>query len=98
MLSAVTRNFTATPGCCDSVYDEAGKVIETHEHAGNFKEAWCFPAGHKRNHELVNVAGAFQLSEEVSGAFTASFPRRVFGSADHSGADRTSDRVGAAQE
>jgi hypothetical protein len=23
-----------------SVYDDAGKVIETHEHAGDFKERW----------------------------------------------------------
>src|SRR5438477_8050222 len=30
--------------------------------------------------------------------FRAAFPRRVFGNADHSGADRTSDQAGAAQE
>jgi hypothetical protein len=31
-------------------------------------------------------------------AFTASFLRRVFGSADHSGADRTLDRAEVAQQ
>ena len=40
---------------------------------------------------------AFQLGREAAG-FTAAFPRRVFGSADLSEADRTSDRAGAAQE
>jgi len=37
--------FTWVPGCPDHgsltlirVYDEAGNVIETHEHAGEFKE------------------------------------------------------------
>jgi len=39
--------------CRDRVYDEAGNVIETHEHAGDFRERWGFPAGHKRNHEFV---------------------------------------------
>ena len=24
------------------VYDEAGNVLETHEHAGDFKEPWAF--------------------------------------------------------
>jgi hypothetical protein len=24
--------------CCDRVYNEAGNVIETHRHAGDFKE------------------------------------------------------------
>jgi hypothetical protein len=46
------------------VYDEAGNVIETHEHTGEFKEWRCLPARHKRNRELVNVAPR-QLSEEV---------------------------------
>src|SRR5713101_9201537 len=37
------------------VYDEAGKVIETHEQAGSSKRRDVSPQGNKRNHELVNV-------------------------------------------
>jgi hypothetical protein len=48
------------------VYDAAGNLIVTHEHAGKFKEWWCLPARHKRNRELVEVA-PLQLSEEVPG-------------------------------
>ncbi len=33
------RSFTATHMTVIRVYDEAGNVIETHEHAGDFK-AW----------------------------------------------------------
>jgi hypothetical protein len=29
---------TTTTGVADCIYDEAGNVIETHEHAGDFKE------------------------------------------------------------
>jgi hypothetical protein len=80
------------------VYDEAGNVIETHEHAGDFKQPRCFPAKRKRNHELAKrLPGRFSSVKKFR-AFTAFSPRRVFESADHSGADRTWDRAGAAQE
>jgi hypothetical protein len=39
MLSAVTRNFTGrSHGAVIRVHDEAGNVIETHEHTGDFKK------------------------------------------------------------
>src|SRR5438046_6820333 len=38
------------------------------------------------------------LVSHIPRGFSAVFPRRVSGSADHSGADRTSDRAGAARE
>ena len=49
-----------------------------------------------------NVIGTHEhklrLSAMISQYFTAAFPRRVFGSVDHSGADRTLDRAEAARE
>jgi len=35
--------FSSSHGAVIRVYDEAGNVIETHEHAGEFKEPWVFP-------------------------------------------------------
>ena len=37
------------------VYDEAGNVIKTHEHAAISGSGDVSPARHKRNRELVNV-------------------------------------------
>ena len=42
------------------IYVEAGNVLETHEHAGDFKEWWSLSTRHKRDRNLVNVA-PFQL-------------------------------------
>jgi hypothetical protein len=40
MLSALSRSTTRIESCdaVIRVYDEAGKVIETHEHKGGFKQ------------------------------------------------------------
>jgi hypothetical protein len=38
------------------VYDDAGNMIETHEHKGDFKEWRTLSARRKRDRELVNVA------------------------------------------
>jgi hypothetical protein len=40
MSSALSQSMTRIEGCdaVIRVYDEAGEVIETHEHAGEFKE------------------------------------------------------------
>ena len=46
----------------------------------------------------VTEGRTIETAESTKNMLTASFPRRVFGSADHSGADRTLDRAGAAQE
>jgi hypothetical protein len=38
-IASSTRHHTeSTPQRCDSRYDEPGNVIETHDHAGDFKE------------------------------------------------------------
>jgi hypothetical protein len=38
-MRSITRNFThAQHDAVIRVFDEAGKVIETHEHKGEFKE------------------------------------------------------------
>jgi hypothetical protein len=38
-MQSTTQSFTAVyNGAVIRVYDEAGNVIETHEHAGDFKE------------------------------------------------------------
>jgi hypothetical protein len=35
---SVTLNFQSITPCCDSRYDETGNVMETHQHAGEFKD------------------------------------------------------------
>ena len=39
-----------------------------------------------------------RVMRAIRGEVISAFPRRVFGNADHSGADRTSDQAGAARE
>src|SRR5207237_1762737 len=50
--------------------------------------------------KIVERAGEMQFAVAVRSlsSFTSAPQRPVFGSADHSGADRTSDRAGAARE
>jgi hypothetical protein len=35
------KHYSRSHDAVIRVYDEAGNVIETHEHAGDFKEAFC---------------------------------------------------------
>ena len=35
-----TQNYSRSEGAVIRVYDAAGNVIETHEHAGDFQEWW----------------------------------------------------------
>jgi hypothetical protein len=45
MQSATRDFFSRSHDAVIRVYDEAGNVIETHEHAGEFKEWWKLPSG-----------------------------------------------------
>jgi hypothetical protein len=38
LVLRVKRFSSRSQECCDSVYDEAGNVIETQEHKGDFRE------------------------------------------------------------
>ena len=52
----------------------------------------------ERSRLPIRVIRAIRGGFYFGAGFTAAFPRKVFGSADHSGANRTLDRVAAAQE
>ena len=38
----------------DWVFDDAGNVIETHEHAGDFKRVVTFPLGYRIERDLYS--------------------------------------------
>jgi len=40
MIVMVVLLFSRSDDAVIRVYDDAGNVIETHEHAGDFKESW----------------------------------------------------------
>src|SRR5262245_27020831 len=51
-----------------------------------------------RSFAATSYAGVAVMSRRTCGTLTAAFPRRAFESANHSAADRTWDRGGAALE
>jgi hypothetical protein len=55
LFLGLPERFTCSHDAVIRVYDEAGNVIETHQHAGSSKRRDVSPQGNKRNHELVNV-------------------------------------------
>ena len=90
------RQHSRSHGAVIRVYDELGRDRDAGAR-GRFQRGVMFPRkAQKKPRTCKHLLGRFNAVKKFR-AFTASFLRRVFGSADHSGADQTSDRAGAAQ-
>src|SRR5215475_13385846 len=105
MQSNTHKNYSRARNAVISVYDSPGNVIETHEHKGDFKEPRARTClGFRFVSLKTNLR--LQSSDEIDDLpcrlicplSSVRMRRRVFGSADRSGADRTWDQAGAAQE
>jgi hypothetical protein len=57
-MQSATRIFSRSHHAVIHVYDEAGNAIETHEHAGDFKEWW--PLENMISDLLIKLAQAIQ--------------------------------------